>query len=488
MLRGLMAWLSTNWWVVCFPAAVWVALALFLPATIPGDPRNGPADKVAGDVALEIPVDLSKVSQDIAKAKAVDTVGEALSESLTAIAELGLSLSNESDVQAAVDVSVAEVIEADPQLKDAGASSIEVEITNSLVSQLTMLAESVTDVLPTELETEVREQLVDEAMAEVFATFEDENVRLEDAAFEAAENAVAGIEIPTNVSEEDLTDALANEVASSVSALEGLVKADVENSKIADADADALASEIAEDVNANLDDIVDDVVKTGVDPGDSEEVAAIVESILRESIAGTDTRAQTTPVVAEAIIGRVTRLESIQELGAGPLGGLRDLVSNTLWKASIGVPAAWVLFTFLWAQRHPPKGPPQPPFTDETARAKVRAIEEAWNTHNPAGLAEACTENSVWRSSGVLIPGREAIRDSLTTKWASELDAKVKKELWTYSDNRISVVFKYEWHDNEGQWYRTYGNEHWEFDESGLMRKSEMSTNDIPIDQSEREL
>ncbi len=132
--------------------------------------------------------------------------------------------------------------------------------------------------------------------------------------------------------------------------------------------------------------------------------------------------------------------------------------------------------------------PPVPPFTEETARAKVKAAEDAWNTRDPEVVARAYTQDSEWRNRDEFFTGREAIKEFLTRKWAKELDYKLMKELWAYAGNHISVRFEYEWHDVSGQWYRTHGNEHWEFDENGLMRRRDMSANDIPIDQSERRL
>ena len=132
--------------------------------------------------------------------------------------------------------------------------------------------------------------------------------------------------------------------------------------------------------------------------------------------------------------------------------------------------------------------PPVPPFTQETARAKVKAAENAWNSRDPDVVAKAYTEDSDWRNRDEFFTGREAIKEFLTRKWAKELDYKLMKELWAYSGNHISVRFEYEWHDTSGQWYRTHGNEHWEFDENGLMRRRDMSANDIPINESERRL
>ena len=127
-----------------------------------------------------------------------------------------------------------------------------------------------------------------------------------------------------------------------------------------------------------------------------------------------------------------------------------------------------------------------PPFTEETARAKVKAAQDAWNSRDPERVALAYTEDSQWRNRDEFFTGREAIKEFLTRKWASELDYRLMKELWAYTDNRISVRFEYEWHDESDQWYRTHGNEHWEFDEEGLMRRRDMSANDVPIAESER--
>jgi nuclear transport factor 2 (NTF2) superfamily protein len=131
----------------------------------------------------------------------------------------------------------------------------------------------------------------------------------------------------------------------------------------------------------------------------------------------------------------------------------------------------------------------KPPFNEVTARAKVQAAEDAWNSRDPERVALAYTENSQWRNRDEFFFGREAIKAFLTRKWAKELDYKLHKELWSYTGNRISVRFEYEWRGAEtGQWFRTHGNEHWEFDPDGLMRRRDMSANDIPIKESERRL
>ena len=128
----------------------------------------------------------------------------------------------------------------------------------------------------------------------------------------------------------------------------------------------------------------------------------------------------------------------------------------------------------------------RPPFTEETAAAKVRAAETAWNTRDPERVAPAYTEDSDWRNRDEFFVGRAAIRAFLERKWAVESDYRLMKELWCYEGNRISVRFEYEWHDEAGQWYRAHGNEHWEFDGAGLMRRRDMSANDVPIAESER--
>ena len=132
--------------------------------------------------------------------------------------------------------------------------------------------------------------------------------------------------------------------------------------------------------------------------------------------------------------------------------------------------------------------PPVPPFTEETALTKVKAAEDAWNTRDPEVVAKAYTEDSQWRNRDEFFTGREAIKEFLRRKWAKELDYKLMKELWAYTGNHISVRFEYEFHDASGQWYRAHGNEHWEFDDNGLMRRRDMSANDIPIDESDRRL
>lgn len=126
--------------------------------------------------------------------------------------------------------------------------------------------------------------------------------------------------------------------------------------------------------------------------------------------------------------------------------------------------------------------PPVPPFNARSARAKVQAAEDAWNTCDPELVAKAYTPDSEWRNRDEFFTGRAAIEDFLRRKWAVELHYRLKKELWSFSGNRISVRFEYEWqHAGTGQWYRSHGNEHWEFDADGYMQRRDMSANDIPI-------
>eukprot|EP00271_Cylindrocystis_brebissonii_P018441 TRINITY_DN5219_c0_g1_i1.p2 TRINITY_DN5219_c0_g1~~TRINITY_DN5219_c0_g1_i1.p2 ORF type:complete len:139 (-),score=30.39 TRINITY_DN5219_c0_g1_i1:592-1008(-) len=127
-----------------------------------------------------------------------------------------------------------------------------------------------------------------------------------------------------------------------------------------------------------------------------------------------------------------------------------------------------------------------PPFTQETALAKVKAAENAWNSRDPERVSLAYTPNSNWRNRTEFFTGREAIKEFLTRKWAKELDYKLMKELWCYTDNKIAVRFEYEWRDESGQWWRTHGNELWEFDSEGLMERRDMSANDYKIGFEER--
>jgi uncharacterized protein len=132
--------------------------------------------------------------------------------------------------------------------------------------------------------------------------------------------------------------------------------------------------------------------------------------------------------------------------------------------------------------------PPLPPFTEESARQKVQAAEDAWNSCDPERVSLAYTEDSVWRNRDEFFQGREAIREFLRRKWAREQDYRLKKELWAFSGNRISVRFEYESRDPDGQWWRSHGNEHWEFDDDGYMRRRDASINDYCIDPGERRI
>jgi nuclear transport factor 2 (NTF2) superfamily protein len=127
-----------------------------------------------------------------------------------------------------------------------------------------------------------------------------------------------------------------------------------------------------------------------------------------------------------------------------------------------------------------------PPFNLASATAKVRAAEDAWNSRDPERVALAYSENSEWRNRDTFLVGRDAIRAFLASKWQRELDYRLVKSLWAFTDNRIAVRFQYEWCDRDGAWHRSYGNEMWEFDELGLMRRREASINDINIDEVER--
>jgi len=133
--------------------------------------------------------------------------------------------------------------------------------------------------------------------------------------------------------------------------------------------------------------------------------------------------------------------------------------------------------------------PPVPPFTAETARQKVQAAEDAWNSRDPERVAMAYSMDSQWRNRDEFFTGRAEIKAFLTRKWASELHYRLMKELWAFTDNRISVRFEYEWqHATTGQWYRTHGNEHWEFDADGYMQRRDMSANDVEISAGDRRI
>jgi nuclear transport factor 2 (NTF2) superfamily protein len=130
--------------------------------------------------------------------------------------------------------------------------------------------------------------------------------------------------------------------------------------------------------------------------------------------------------------------------------------------------------------------PPLPPFTFETAKQKVQLAEDAWNSKDPNRVSLAYTVDTEWRNRDQFINGREAVVQFLTKKWEKELDYKLKKELWSYTENRISVRFEYEWHDQQDNWFRSYGNEQWEFNADGLMQRRFASINDVPISSKDR--
>jgi uncharacterized protein len=130
--------------------------------------------------------------------------------------------------------------------------------------------------------------------------------------------------------------------------------------------------------------------------------------------------------------------------------------------------------------------PPLPPFTLDSAKDKVQAAENAWNTRDPERVTLAYTEDSEWRNRSEFLTGRAAIKEFLTRKWAKELDYRLRKELWCFMENRIAVRFEYEYHDAAGDWYRAYGNENWEFAENGLMMKRFASINDVAIREADR--
>ncbi|WP_299852325.1 nuclear transport factor 2 family protein [uncultured Roseovarius sp.] len=130
--------------------------------------------------------------------------------------------------------------------------------------------------------------------------------------------------------------------------------------------------------------------------------------------------------------------------------------------------------------------PPLPPFTQETATQKVRMAEDGWNSKAPEKVALAYTPDSIWRNRAEFLTGREAVVKFLTAKWAREFDYRLIKELWAFEGNRIAVRFAYEWHNKDGNWFRSYGNENWEFAEDGLMQRRIASINDLPITEADR--
>lgn len=131
---------------------------------------------------------------------------------------------------------------------------------------------------------------------------------------------------------------------------------------------------------------------------------------------------------------------------------------------------------------------PLPPFNFETATQKVQMAEDAWNSKDPEKVSLAYTIDTEWRNRDLFINGREEAKQFLTAKWQKELDYKLKKELWAFTDNKIAVRFEYEWRNDSGQWFRSYGNENWEFDENGFMKKRFASINDLAINETDRKL
>lgn len=144
----------------------------------------------------------------------------------------------------------------------------------------------------------------------------------------------------------------------------------------------------------------------------------------------------------------------------------------------------WITFTKMTATENP--RPPFPPFNAETAAQKVRMAEDAWNTRDPEKVSLAYTPDSTWRNRSEFVSGRPAILEFLIRKWNKELDYRLIKELWAFEGHRIAVRFAYEWHDDAGLWFRSYGNENWEFDNHGFMRRRIASINDLPIQDSDR--
>ena len=132
--------------------------------------------------------------------------------------------------------------------------------------------------------------------------------------------------------------------------------------------------------------------------------------------------------------------------------------------------------------------PPVPPFDEASARQKVQAAEDAWNTRDPERVAAAYTPDTRWRNRSEFLEGRDEVVAFLRRKWEREQDYALRKALWAFSDDRIAVRFQYEWHDADGQWWRSYGNENWEFDTEGYMRRREASINDVPIDEADRRI
>ena len=154
---------------------------------------------------------------------------------------------------------------------------------------------------------------------------------------------------------------------------------------------------------------------------------------------------------------------------------VNDGCGDSMWDETLGQPPY-----------NPSLRPPLPPFILETALQKVQMAEDAWNSRDPYRVSLAYSEDTEWRNRTEFLRGRDEVRAFLERKWAKELDYRLKKELWGFRENRMAVRFEYEWHDETGQWYRSYGNELWEFDEAGLMRKRFASINDLSINAADR--
>jgi uncharacterized protein len=159
------------------------------------------------------------------------------------------------------------------------------------------------------------------------------------------------------------------------------------------------------------------------------------------------------------------------------------MIRDTIVQKAEAIVSVFLPFTNMENKRYP-----LPPFTIETALQKVQVAEDAWNTKDPEKVCMAYTVDTEWRNRTDFINGREEVKAFLIRKWQKELDYKLKKELWGFRENRMAVRFEYEWRDLSGQWFRSYGNELWEFDANGYMRKRFASINDLPIQESERKL
>lgn len=162
-----------------------------------------------------------------------------------------------------------------------------------------------------------------------------------------------------------------------------------------------------------------------------------------------------------------------------------DTLSTNLHRMDEGIAGVCYVSRTLMATTENPR-PPLPPFDPQAATQKVRLAEDGWNSRDPGKVALAYTADSIWRNRSEFVTGREAIIQFLTRKWAKELDYRLIKELWAFHGNRIAVRFAYEWHDDSGNWFRSYGNENWEFDANGLMHHRYASINDLPLKREDR--